>query len=152
MVLVSAASAQRPDDPLVVDSGLVVRAWVGSVAARGRLLMPMHVATDSVAYCRFPGPPCVAPVQPHQVGWFHPREFDHLDVQVGTKARHGAWVGAVSGGLVIGGLAAAFSGFCEYRCPSDTEVLFKGLVGGGLVGGLVGALIGSGFPRFERRF
>src|SRR5690606_2304999 len=38
MVLVSAASAQRPDDPLVVDSGLVVRAWVGSVAARGRLL------------------------------------------------------------------------------------------------------------------
>lgn len=151
LVVTQGAEAQRPLTA-TVDSGLVVRAWMGNIETRGRLLEPMGAGRDSVRYCRYPGPPCQAPVRPAQLGWFRPAAFDHLDVQVGTRAAKGAIVGGVIGfliGTLGGGLAQAF---CEGQCPSDSEVLVKALVGGGLVGGGVGAVIGSGFPRFERRF
>ncbi len=152
LVFAGTLSAQQPAARATVDSGLVVRAWVGDVETRGRLLAPMHGGRDSVLYCRYPGPPCAAPIQAAQLGWFHPDDLDHLDVQIGNRAGKGAWLGGIIGvalAIVGGGYAQSF---CEYQCPSDTEFLIRALVGGGLVGGGIGALIGSGFPRFERRF
>ncbi len=150
--MTASIEAQQPAARATVDSGLVVRAWVGDVETRGRLLAPMHAASDSVLYCRYPGPPCSVPIHSSQLGWFHPDDLDHLDVQIGNRAGKGAWVGGVIGVLLFQ-LGGAFAqGFCESQCPSDTDVLVGALVRGGLVGGGVGALIGSGFPRFERRF
>jgi hypothetical protein len=145
-----AAQAGRLAMP--VDSGLVIRLTRGEQMVRGRLLERMAPAADRVIVCKYPGPPCIDPISPTQLATLSIADWDHLDVQVGNRAKKGAILGAVLGGLFTFGAAAALSGFCEYDCPGDGEILFKGLVGGGLLWGGIGAVIGSGFPRFERRF
>lgn len=155
-VLVAAAAAplraQVPATMPPVDSGLVVRAWLDSGQLRGRLLMTMRATDDSVRYCRFPGPPCDEPGSRSQPAWLALEELRHLDVQVGNKARRGAVTGGILGGIVSFLLGSLASGFCEYDCPSDAEVLVTTLVVGGGTFAALGALIGSSLPRFERRF
>lgn len=141
--------AQRNFAP--VDSGKVIRFQSGSVVVRGRLLAPLTATTDSVAYCRFPGPPCQPPMEPRQVGQLYPATLEHLDVQVGNKAVKGAWIGGIFGTVfTFVGIAVA-SGFCEYDCPSDMDLAFRGVVSIGVWASL-GALIGSGSPKMERVF
>jgi hypothetical protein len=145
-----AAQAGRLEVP--VDSGLVIRLTRGDQMVRGRLLERVVAGTDSARVCRYPGPPCVNPVSPTQLATLSLSAWEHLDVQVGNRAQHGAVLGGIFGGLLTFGLAAFANGFCEANCPSDGEIFFKSMVLGGLVWGGVGAVIGSGFPRFERRF
>ena len=141
--------AQRSFEP--VDSGKVIRFQAGGVVARGRLLAPLTATSDSVAYCRFPGPPCQQPIAAVQLGQLRPATLEHLEVQVGNKAVKGAWIGGVVGTVfTFVGIVVA-SGFCEYDCPSDTDLAFRAVVSVGVWSSL-GALIGSGSPRMERRF
>ncbi|MEO5826199.1 MAG: hypothetical protein ABIR59_09955 [Gemmatimonadales bacterium] len=147
------ASAQVPTSMPMVDSGLVVRAWLDSGQLRGRLLQPMRADADSVRYCRFPGPPCDGVFPASQVAWFQVDRVQHLDVQVGNRWKKGAWIGGVVGGLLAGFAIAVNDGFCDSRrCKLDTiDRLFA--TGLGIVSNAAwGALIGSAFPRFERRF
>jgi hypothetical protein len=114
-------------------------------------LAPLLASSDSVAYCRFPGPPCVAPIEPRQLGQLRPATLEHLEVQVGNKAVQGAWIGGVVGGLFSVVIIGVAGSFCEYQCPSDMDYLFRLTVATGVWAG-VGALIGSGSPKMERRF
>lgn len=145
-------SAQSGRLTTAVDSGLVIRVTRGDQMLRGRLLERMAVGADSARYCRYPGPPCVDPISPTQLATLSLVDWDHLDVQVGNRAKKGAVLGAVVGALLGIGGASLAGAFCERSCPSDSEVIFKGVVLGGLFSAGVGAVIGSGFPRFERRF
>lgn len=153
VLVVLGAPAQSRPSPATVDSGVVVRMWVGDVETRGRLLGSIRSGSDSVPYCRYPGPPCRAPVRPAQLGWFAPDELDHLDVQIGNRAWKGARIGGIIGvalGVAMGEMAY---GFCDTgNCPSESQAIAAGILSGGLFGGGLGALIGSSFPRFERRF
>ncbi len=160
-VLILVMALVLPTEPTVaqsgrlgtaVDSGLVIRLTRGDQMMRGRLLERMAPGADSARYCKYPGPPCVNPISPTQLATLSLAEWEHLDVQVGNRAKKGAVLGGILGGLFSFGAASFVSGFCESNCPSDGEILFKSLVIGGLFWGGVGAVIGSGFPRFERRF
>jgi hypothetical protein len=131
---------------------VVVRGFIGSTEIRGRLLAPLRAGADSAQLCRHPGPPCTGRVEPWQVGWLVPSTLDHLDVQVGTRATHGAIIGGLIGtALAVVGAGFA-TGFCEWDCPSTGELLFRGTAFVVLPSAGIGALIGSGFPRFARRF
>ncbi len=145
-------AAQGRDPRMAVDSGKVIRFDTGGVPLRGRLLAPLSSEVDSVPYCRFPGPPCDRSPTAGQVAWLNPASLRHLEVQVGTRAGKGAWIGGVIGVLLTFGGASLAQGFCEYQCPSDAEVLLGSVIVGGFWGGGLGALIGSGFPRLEGRF
>jgi hypothetical protein len=134
-----------------VDSGKVIRFQAGGVVTHGRLLMPLTLTSESVAFCRFPGPPCVPPVEPWQVGQLFPATLEHLEVQIGNKAVKGAWIGGVLGGATSFLLVSLGGAWCEYDCPSDMDLVFRAVVNTGIWAG-VGALIGSGSPRMERRF
>lgn len=143
--------AQQTGAPATVDSGVVVRGWMGDSQLRGRLLEPLRTGADSMLYCRYPGPPCGRNPDPSQIGWLRPGALDHLDRQVGTRAKRGAVIGTV-GGFVLGFVGATFAGaFCEYDCDTGRETAFKVLLSGAF-GGSLGALIGSAFPRMERVF
>ncbi len=136
-----------------VDSGLVVRAWLDTAQLRGRLLMPMRATDDSVLYCRFPGVPCDERGVRGDMSWLRLHEIRHLDVQVGTRWKKGAWIGGLSGTLVTFLISGFANSFCQARdCPTDTEVFVISAISGGGFFGALGALIGSAFPRFERRF
>ncbi len=145
------ASAQMPTGMAPIDSGRVVRAWVGDVAVRGRLLAPLDPAADSVRYCRYPGPPCGSAPVPAQVAWLSPGTVTHLEVATGTRAVRGAWIGGITQMLMTMAAVSLADGFDECRScnRSTTEYLFAGLVGGAIGAG-IGALIGSGFDRMER--
>lgn len=143
--------AQVPATMPPIDSGAVIRAWMGNAQVRGRLLQPLRPGADSVRYCRFPGPPCDIDPDPGQLGWLRPEQLEHLDRQIGTRARRGAWIGGVSG-LVFAFVGASLAGaFCEYDCDSGRETAFKmGVVVASSAS--LGALIGSAFPKMERVF
>ena len=145
-------TAQAGRLAMPVDSGLVIRLTRGEQMVRGRLLERMVPAADRALVCKYPGPPCTDPISPTQLATLSLADWDHLDVQVGTRAKSGAVLGSVLGAVFTEGLSAAISGFCEVNCPGDAELLFTSLGVGGRFGGGVGAVIGSGFPRFERRF
>jgi hypothetical protein len=152
-LVVTPLTAQQPRSFEPIDSGKVIRFQVAGVVNHGRLLMPLTMGSDSVRYCRFPGPPCQPPIEPWQIGRLQPSMLEHLDVQVGTKAAKGAWIGGVVG-AVLGYVAAGFArGFCEggSSCPSDTDVAFIILTNTAVTAG-IGALIGSGSAKLERRF
>jgi hypothetical protein len=134
-----------------IDSGRVIRAWIGDAAVRGRLLAPLDPAADSVRYCRYPGPPCGVRPEPTQVAWLVPSSVNHLEVAVGNRSTRGFWIGGIANfALTLGAISFAQS-FCESRAckSSTTELLFAGLIGGAIGGG-IGALIGSGFDTMER--
>ena len=143
------AQAQRRFEP--VDSGMVIRFQAGGKVLRGRLLGPLSMSTDSVAYCRFPGPPCNRQVEPRQVGQLRPATLEHLDVQVGNKAVKGAWVGGMVGAVFSFVGVAVTQGFCEHDCASDMELVVTATVNTAVWAG-IGALIGSGSSKLERRF
>lgn len=144
--------AQQQKEFAPVDSGKVVRFEAGGGMMRGRLLAPLTATADSVPFCRFPGPPCQGRLEPWQLGWVRPDALQHLDVQVGTRAEKGAWIGGVIGVVLTFAGATLANGFCEYQCPSDARILIGSIVWGGLWGGGLGALIGSGSPRMEAVF
>jgi len=146
------AMAQAGRLETAVDSGLVIRLTRGEQMVRGRLLQRMEPGTDIARTCRYPGPPCIDPISPTQLATLSLADWEHLDVQVGNRAKKGAVLGGILGALLGIGGASLAQAFCERTCPSDAEVLFKGVVIGGLFSAGVGAVIGSGFPRFERRF
>ncbi len=155
MVMLASAekvSAQAGRLETAVDSGLVIRLTRGEQMVRGRLLERMVPAADRALVCKYPGPPCIDPISPNQLATLSLADWDHLDVQVGNRAKKGAVLGGIVGALLGIGGASLARGFCERTCPSEGEVLFKGVVIGGLFSAGVGAVIGSGFPRFERRF
>ncbi|MBA2292969.1 MAG: hypothetical protein H0W15_11005 [Gemmatimonadales bacterium] len=145
-------SAQVPVDMQAVDSGLVVRAWTDAGQVRGRLLMQLSSDSDSVLYCRFPGPSCEREFIAAQTAWLQLGGVRHLDVQVGNRWKKGAVIGGVFGG-VIAALAWGGPWFCEgTSCHRSTgEKVFQSVKSTVIMGAL-GALIGSAFPRFERRF
>lgn len=147
-----AAGAQAIGAP--VDSGMVVRMTRADTMVRARLLERLEAGMDSVRGCRYVGPPCGALLAPGQMVWLRPADWDHLDVQVGTKSRTGAWIGGVTMSLLLVGGYSALNGFCESDgCRrSPLEVLVGSATLGALLGGGIGAIIGSAFPRFERRF
>jgi hypothetical protein len=145
-------SAQSGRLETAVDSGLVIRLTRGEQMVRGRLLQRMAPAADSAHFCRFPGPPCFDPISPNQIATLSLADWEHLDVQVGNRAKKGAVLGGILGGLFTIVAAGYVSAFCDYDCPGDGELLVKSAVLGGLFWGGAGAVIGSGFPRFERRF
>jgi hypothetical protein len=152
-LLAAAPLAAQGDDPrFTVDSGKVIRFDIDGVLARGRLLAPLSSQADSVLYCVYPGPPCDKGWTPSQVAWLTPSALRHLEVQVGTRAERGAWIGGVAGTLVTFLGKSLGYAFCECKAPSDIEVLAKSVIIGGLWGGGVGAIIGSGFSRMESRF
>lgn len=143
--------AQVPRDLQPIDSGKVIRFQAGGVVARGRLLAPLTATSDSVAYCRFPGPPCQPPTVAGQVGQLRPATLEHLEVQIGNRARKGAWIGGVFGAVFSFVGVAVSQGFCEYNCLGDMELVFRATVVTAAWAG-IGALIGSGSPRMERVF
>ena len=155
MVMLASAEqvpAQSGRLETAVDSGLVIRLTRGEQMVRGRLLERMVPAADHARVCKYPGPPCIDPISPTQLATLSLADWDHLDVQVGNRAKKGAVLGGILGALLGIGGASLARAFCERTCPSEGEVLFKGVVIGGLFSAGVGAVIGSGFPRFERRF
>jgi hypothetical protein len=149
-LVVTPLVGQQPRSFEPIDSGKVIRFQASGVVARGRLLAPLAVSSDSVVYCRFPGPPCLPPIEARQVGHLRLASLDHLDVQVGNHARKGAWIGGAVG-TIFTFLAVAAQGLCEYDCLSDTELAFRAAISVATWSG-IGALIGSGSPRMQRVF
>ncbi len=114
--------------------------------------MQLRSSSDSVLYCRFPGPSCEREFIAAQTAWLRLSGVRHLDVQVGTRIKKGAVIGGVFGGL-IGALAWGGPWGCEgTSCRTTTGENVFAAVKSTVILGAVGALIGSAFPRFERRF
>jgi hypothetical protein len=149
---VAPLTAQQPRTFEPIDSGQVIRFQVRGVVARGRLLSTLHHTSDSVSYCRLPGPPCSGQIESWQVGWVQPRVLEGLEAQVGTNAAKGARIGIVVGSLLTLAGYGLGQSFCEYQCLSDTDILIRSLLIGSAWGGGIGALFGSGSARMERRF
>jgi hypothetical protein len=150
-VLATPLAAQAPRSFEPIDSGKVIRFQAGGITMRGRLLAPLRATSDSVAYCRFPGPPCVPPTEQWQVGHVRPATLEHLEVQVGNKAMKGARIGGVIGAVFSFVGVAVTQGFCDGDCASDMELVFAAVVNTAAWAS-IGALIGSGSPKLERRF
>lgn len=151
LLCAAALEPQPPPGFTPVDSGRVIRFQAGGRLTRGRLLTPLTASSDSVAFCRFPGPPCQRPIEPWQVGYVRPADLEHLEAQVGNKVVKGAWIGGVVGAVFSFVGVAITQGFCEYDCASDMELVFAATVNTAAWAS-IGALIGSGSPRMERRF
>ena len=72
----------------------------------------------------------------------------------GNAAGTGALVGGITGGLLLGGFAAALtSGFCENASGCDVAgPAAGGAAVGAVLGGVAGALVGVVIPKWHRRF
>ena len=150
LLCATAVCGQRPAGLPTVDSGKVVRAWLPSGELRGRLLIPLTAGMDSVLYCMYPGPPCTGLAE--RTRWLQLGAAQHLDVQVGTRAGKGAWIGGVYGGL-MGLLGACGKGLYSGGpgpCPRSLGEQAFAVIASTATMGAVGAIIGSGFPRFQR--
>jgi hypothetical protein len=106
---VTPAVAQRVPITHPLDSGAVVRlTWRERPAQTGRLLAQLESTSDSVIYCRYPGPPCRSGsgsgVESQTTG-----ELVRVEVPSGSRAARGALIGAGVGLAVLGLGRAAFT-------------------------------------------
>ena len=85
-----------------LDSGTVVRlGWREGPTRTGRLVAPLEPSSDSVIYCRYPGPPCRT--SSHSgVESRLAEELVSVEIQRGSRAGRGALLGAGIGVAVLG--------------------------------------------------
>jgi hypothetical protein len=124
----------------------VVRlSWRERPTRIGRLLAPLEQTSDSVIYCRYPGPPCSS----GSLSGVETRPTDQLmrvEIPRGSRATQGALIGAGVGAAVLGLGRMAFA---DRDSPAPwtsqraaTAITFVALSAG------VGALIGRGSTRW----
>ena len=143
---VGPAVAQRAPITIPVDSGAVVRlTWRERPARIGKLLAKLESASDSVAYCRYPGPPCSSG-SPSGVEARPTAELVSVELQRGTRAARGALIGAGVGAAVIGLGRMAFR---DHNSPAPwTGARVAGAITVVALSAGVGALIGRGSTRW----
>jgi hypothetical protein len=96
------ALAQGAPLTQLVDSGAVVRlTWRERPTRVGRLLAPLGPTSDSVRYCRYPGPPCSSRSS-SGVEFGPTDELMKLEIPRGSHATQGALIGAGIGAAVLG--------------------------------------------------
>ena len=104
-----AASAQGAPVTQPLDSGSVVRLlWQQEPARVGKLLAPLQPASDSVAYCRYPGPPCSS-ISTSGMEIRPTADLTRVETSHGSRAGRGTLIGAGVGVavLVLGRIAFA---------------------------------------------
>jgi hypothetical protein len=125
-----------------LDSGTVVRLmWQKEPARVGRLLAPLQPASDSVVYCRYPGPPCSSsPSSGREVRLT--AELTRVEISHGSRAGRGALIGAGIGVAVLGLGRIAFADQ-DSPAPATGQRVAGAITFVALSAG-VGALIGRG--------
>ena len=143
---ITPALAQGAPVTVPVDSGAVVRlTWREKPIRIGKLLATLQRASDSVAYCRYPGPPCSSgsasgmEVQPTA-------QLVRVELRRGSRAARGALIGAGVGAAVLGLGRLAFAN--EDNPAPLTGSRVAGAITFVAIGAGVGALIGRGSTRW----
>jgi hypothetical protein len=141
-----AGSAQSTPVTQSLDSGWVVRLmWQKEPARVGKLLAPLQPASDSVAYCRYPGPACSS----SSTSGMEIRSTANLtrvEISHGSRAGRGALIGAGIGVAVLGLGRIAFADQ-DSPAPWTGERVAGAITFVALSAG-VGALIGRGSTRW----
>jgi hypothetical protein len=129
-----------------LDSGAVVRlTWRERPTRIGKLLAPLEPASDSVAYCRYPGPPCSSG-SPSGVETRPTDELVSVEIPRGSRAGRGALIGAGVGAGVLGLGRLAFA---DQDSPApSTKMQVAGAITFVALSAGVGALIGRGLTRW----
>jgi hypothetical protein len=141
---VSSAFAQGA--PATLDSGAVVRlTWREQPRRIGRLLTPLQPTSDSVTYCRYPGPPCRSG-SPSGVESRSISGLVRVEVHRGSHGGRGALIGAGVGVAVLGLGRAAFADR-DSPAPWTGERVAGAITFVALSAG-VGALIGRSSARW----
>jgi hypothetical protein len=146
LLTVTPALAQGVPISHPLDSGSVVRLiWREQPTRIGRLLAPLEPTSDSVVYCRYPGPPCRSGSLSGVETWLAD-ELMRVEVPRGSRATQGALIGAGLGAAVLGLGRMAFA---DQDSPAPwtsqrvaTAITFVALSAG------VGALIGRRLTRW----
>ncbi len=150
VLVLGTAVSLRAQQPLVrqtIDSGTLVRLHVmEDSTVRGRLLAPFAPGAPTIAFCRFPGPPCTSIDDPGAMMAWPVATVQHVDVARGNGGRTGAIIGLLIG-TVIG---TSLGQFCiDGPCPSTAHAwLHVGLPFGAAIAAL-GWGIGSGHPHWQ---
>jgi hypothetical protein len=99
--LVAQQSPQHRLERVQLDSGTIVRLHWNDGSEPARLLAPIGPDSSMVRYCRYPSPVCggstLNPLRARSV-----RDLTGLEVRRGSRAGHGALIGAGIG--TVGGL------------------------------------------------
>jgi hypothetical protein len=129
-----------------VDSGAVVRlTWREGPVRIGKLLTTLERASDSVAYCRYPGPPCSSG-SPSGMEARPTAELVRVELPRGSRASRGAVIGAGVGAAVLGLGRLAFA---DQDSPApSTGARVAGAITFVALSAGVGALIGRGSTRW----
>jgi hypothetical protein len=130
-----------------IDSGTLIRMHpVAGPTIRGRLLQPLGPSSTVVQFCRYPAPPCTAPIDSAALGQYPTASLTQIDVQRGSHWAVGAAAGGVFGLFIGGAVAAAAAIGCGESgdCPSGAVVFGIPLA----LFGAMGAMIGSGSPKW----
>lgn len=140
------ASAQGAPVTQPLDSGSVVRLmWQKEPARVGKLVAPLRADSDSVAYCRYPGPACSSSstsgkeIRPTA-------DLTRVEISHGSQAGRGALIGAGVGMAVLGVGRIAFADQ-DSPAPVTGERVAGAITFVALSAG-VGALIGRGSARW----
>jgi hypothetical protein len=141
-----AASAQGAPVTQPLDSGVVVRLmWQQEPPRVGKLLAPLQPASDSVAYCRYPGPACSSSstsgmeIRPTA-------DLTRVEISYGSRAGRGALIGA---GVAVAVLGLGRIAFADQDSPAAwTGERVAGAITFVALSAGVGALIGRGSTRW----
>jgi hypothetical protein len=141
-----AASAQGVPVTQPLDSGSVVRLmWHREPPRVGKLLAPLQSASDSVAYCRYPGPACSS-TSTSGMEIRPTADLTRVEISHGSRAGRGALIGAGVGVAVLGLGRLAFADQ-DSPAPWTGERVAGAITFVGISTG-VGALIGRGSTRW----
>ena len=130
-----------------LDSGAVVRLRWTDGQERARLLAPLTPDSATVRYCRYPSPVCgsttLNPVRTRPI-----RELTGLEIRRGSRAGHGALIGAGIG--TVGGLLVLLGrGFSDQPALSTgTRIVIVASLAGAWAG--LGALVGAASDDWAR--
>lgn len=132
------AAPQRPPNQIRVDSGALVRIWLGPTSRSvGRLLQPISPRAQSLSYCRYPGPRCAGSADSARVVTVAIPMITRLDVRHGSYG----WLGGLIGAAFGVGLAGPWTACDTQGCQGNTGQRQAGF---GILFGVVGYLIGDG--------
>lgn len=147
LAAVRAASAQNAPVTQPLDSGSVVRLiWQQGSPRVGKLLAPLQPSSDSVAYCRYPGPPCGSSSTSGRENRTI-ADLRRVEVSHGSRAGRGALIG---GGVAVAVLGLGRIAFANQDSPAPlTGERLAGAITFVALGAGVGALIGRRSTRWR---